>query len=980
MFKLNRKAHAFSVAFAAIAGTGSVGIAPNVFAQDEQMVEEVVITGSRITNPNLTQSSPVASVDAATIELRQVNVVEEFLREIPGVVPNIGASVNNGNGGSTFVDLRGLGSNRNITLLNGTRVVPADLVGRTNLDIIPVALLERVDVLTGGAGSTYGADAISGVINFRTRTDFEGLDFRVSQADTFEGGGESNRYDLTLGGNFDDNKGNAVISVGYTDRALLTQGEREFGEFNISSISGNAGGSSTSVPTRFTLPGAEAADIATVVPGYKSGFLQMSEDGTALEPYYKPFNFNPYNLFQLPMEQFRTYGSANYEVAENIEVYGEVLFAQSTNITNLAPSGSFGFSAETPLSNPYIPSAVLGQICGSLQIGSADCSAAAAATDPSDPAYLAPNINYARRFVELGPRTNERQTSVWQFKTGARGNLTDDITWDVFYATGQSDLRFQQGGNGTRTRLTQAVQATNTETCLDTTGGCVPIDLWGPLGSITPEVGQFLDVGNGGATFTELDQVQAFVSGDLPYTLPGADAPISGVFGYEYREYVGGLTNELLTQTPGEVLGNGAAAPNRFGTYDVSEFFFEANVPVLQGVAFAEELTIQAGFRLSDYSTTGEEDTWKIGGTWSPISSLQFRGNLQQVTRAPNISELFNPAVTGLDNFAADPCSGTAPNGNADLRAVCLAQGAPANTIGGIIVDPAGQVNVTTGGNLNLNAENAETWTIGAIFQPEAIPGLSLTLDYYSILVEDAITSPTPDDIFSACFGPGFATGNISVSGASAAAAACTGIRRNPETGNLFGNVATTAGLPLVLTNQGTLETSGIDATANYAYDIDGIGTLNYNGSLNWTEQSTFQASPNGLNRECTGYYSSNCASIQPEYMANQRLTLQSSLLDRDVDVSLLWRYISEVEVEPGSGNFLPEYSSMDAANYFDLTVRGNITDEFEFTLGIMNLADREPDFVGSNIGATSYNTGNVYPSTYDPLGRRYSLTLRYSM
>ena len=979
MFTMTRKASAFRLAFAAAAGLSSVSVAPSVFAQDSE-IEEVVITGSRITNPNLTQSSPVASVDAATIELRQVNVVEEFLREIPGVVPSTGASVNNGNGGSTFVDLRGLGNNRNITLLNGTRVVPADLVGRTNLDIIPVALLERVDVLTGGAGSTYGADAISGVINFRTRTDFEGLDFRVSQADTFEGGGESNRYDLTLGGNFDDNKGNAVISVGYTDRALLTQGEREFGEFNISSISGNAGGSSTSVPTRFTLPGAEAADIATVVPGYTSGFLQMSEDGTALEPYYKPFNFNPYNLFQLPMEQFRTYGSANYEVAENIEVYGEVLFAQSTNITNLAPSGSFGFSAETPLSNPYIPSAVLGQICGSLQIGSADCSAAAAATDPSDPAYLAPNINYARRFVELGPRTNERQTSVWQFKTGARGNLTDDITWDVFYATGQSDLRFQQGGNGTRTRLTQAVQATNTETCLDTTGGCVPINLWGPLGSITPEVGQFLDVGNGGATFTELDQVQAFVSGDLPYTLPGADAPISGVFGYEYREYVGGLTNELLTQTPGEVLGNGAAAPNRFGTYDVSEFFFEANVPVLQGVAFAEELTIQAGFRLSDYSTTGEEDTWKIGGTWSPISSLQFRGNLQQVTRAPNISELFNPAVTGLDNFAADPCSGTAPNGNADLRAVCLAQGAPANTIGGIIVDPAGQVNVTTGGNLNLNAENAETWTIGAIFQPEAIPGLSLTLDYYSILVEDAITSPTPDDIFSACFGPGFATGNISVSGASAASAACTGIRRNPETGNLFGNVATTAGLPLVLTNQGTLETSGIDATASYAYDIDGIGTLNYNGSLNWTEQSKFQASPNSLNRECTGYYSSNCASIQPEYMANQRLTLQSSLLDRDVDVSLLWRYISEVEVEPGSGNFLPEYSSMDAANYFDLTVRGNITDEFEFTLGIMNLADREPDFVGSNIGATSFNTGNVYPSTYDPLGRRYSLTLRYSM
>ena len=223
MFKLNRKASAFSVAFAAIAA-GSASFAPNVLAQDDQMVEEVVITGSRISNPNLTQSSPVASVDAATIELRQVNVVEEFLREIPGVVPSIGGSVNNGNGGSTFVNLRGLGSNRNISLLNGTRVVPADLDGRTNLDIIPVALIERVDVLTGGAGSAYGADAISGVINFRTRTDFEGLDVRVAQSDTFEGGGESNRYDITLGGNFDDNRGNAVVSVGYTDRVALYQG------------------------------------------------------------------------------------------------------------------------------------------------------------------------------------------------------------------------------------------------------------------------------------------------------------------------------------------------------------------------------------------------------------------------------------------------------------------------------------------------------------------------------------------------------------------------------------------------------------------------------------------------------------------------------------------------------------------------------------------------------------------------------------
>jgi iron complex outermembrane receptor protein len=980
MFKTTKKAAAFKLAFAAIAGIASLTTAPAVFSQDDSEIEEVVITGSRITNPNLTQSSPVASVDAATIELRQVNVVEEFLREIPGVVSSTSGSVNNGNGGSTFVDLRGLGSNRNITLLNGTRVVPADLQGRTNLDIIPVALLERVDVLTGGAGSTYGADAISGVINFRTKTDFEGIDFRVSQADTFEGGGESNRYDLTLGGNFDDNRGNAVISIGYTDRKALLQGQREYSEFNISPRSGNAGGSSTTVPTRFTIPGADPANIAAVVPGYTSGFLQSSEDGSALEPFYKTFNYNPLNLFQVPLEQFRTYGAANYQITDDIEFYTEVLYAQSTNTTNLAPSGSFGFSALTPLSNPFIPPTVLGQICGSLQIGDATCSAAAGATSQTDPAYQEVNINYARRFVELGPRTNERQTSVWQFKTGARGQITDDLAWDVFYATGQSDLTFRQGGNGTRTRLTQSVQSTNTATCLDASDGCVPINLWGPLGSITPEVGAFLDVGNGGSTFTELDQLQAFISGDLPFSLPGVDAPISGVFGYEYRDYTGGLVNELLTQTAGEVLGNGSAAPNRFGTYDVSEFFFEANIPVLRDLAFAEELTLQAGFRTSDYSTTGTEDTWKIGGTWSPIESLQFRGNFQKVTRAPNISELFNPQVTGLDNFATDPCSGAAPNGNADLLAICLGQGAPSNTIGGIIVDPAGQVNVTTGGNLNLDAEDAETWTLGAVFQPEAIPGLAITVDYYSIVVENAITNPTADDVFSACFGPGFSSGALAISSASAGSAACSGIRRNPETGNLFGNVATTFGLPQVLTNQGTLETTGVDVTAVYSYDLGGIGTLNYNGGLNWTDQSLFQASPNGINRECTGFYSSNCASIQPEFMATNRLTLQSNVFDRNVDVSLLWRYIDDMEHEPGSGTFLPQFTSMDAANYFDLTIRGNVTDEFEFTLGLMNIADREPDFVGSGIGVTGFNSGNVYPATYDTMGRRYSLTLRYSM
>lgn len=227
----------------------------------------------------------MASIPVEAVELRQANFVEEFLREIPGVVPSIGAQVNNGNGGSTFVDLRGLGNNRNITLLNGTRVVPADLVGGTNLDIIPVALLERTDVLTGGAGSAYGADAISGVINFITRDDFEGVDIRFTGAQTEEEDGDTKRFDITMGGNFADGRGNAVLSLGYTDREAVFQGDRSFGANNISSTSGNAGGSSTTVPSVIT------------VPGSASGTLQVSEDGQSLVPFYAPFNFKPLQPF-----------------------------------------------------------------------------------------------------------------------------------------------------------------------------------------------------------------------------------------------------------------------------------------------------------------------------------------------------------------------------------------------------------------------------------------------------------------------------------------------------------------------------------------------------------------------------------------------------------------------------------------------------------------------------------------------------------
>mgnify|MGYP001032364416 CR=1 FL=1 len=918
--------------------------------------DQIIVTGSRISNPNLELSSPVAVVNSEDIDLRQQGNIENVLREIPGVVPSTGSNLNNGNGGSTFINLRGIGSNRNITLLNSTRLVPVDRTGRVNLDVIPVALIERVDVLTGGAGSTYGADAISGVINFITKQDFEGMDFTVNNSITEQGDASNFRADLTLGANFDDGRGNAVISVGYSKRDPLRQGQRDFSVDNISARSGNAGGSSTTAPTRIS-------------GGSFTGFQQIDPASGDINPGFTPFNYNPFNYFQLPQEQFRIYAQGNYEITEGIEVFSEAMYVDSQTDTNAAPSGSFGFGGPVPLSNPFLQDNTRNQLCGAAGISQTACDAAATVTDPTDPNYQEfTQFTFARRFVEFGERLSERTTRLFQIKVGARGSITDNLNFEVFGAHGENEVIRKQSGNGLKSRLIQAMSAVDENTCVDPSNGCVPFNLFGEIGSITPEMQAFLDTGNQQVRSSELSQLGGYIDGDLALSSPWSDQGVNFVLGVEYRDYTAGNTADLLSQTPGEVLGNGAAVPDLVGVgYDVKEAFAELVVPIVEGKPGFEELTLQLGGRMSDYSTTGTEYTWKVGGTYSPISAVQIRGNYQRVTRAPNVGELFAPQTTGLGNFSADPCQG-AIGGDADLVAVCLAQGAPASSIGNIIPDPAAQGNVTTGGNPNLGAEDATTWTIGAVIRPDAIPGLSMTVDYYNIKVTGAITNPTEDDLFRACFD--------SVTSASASDPACTSIRRNPVTGNLFGDVSTTFGLPQVLSNLGEIKTDGVDLAINYRKDFDfATWTSSFNG--NWTNSSTFNANPANpvsLTRECVGFYSSNCASIQPKLSSSWRNTLTFD----NMSVSLFHRWIDGVEVEPlVASSFLEQFQKASAQHYFDLTLSVDPTENLKFIFGAQNVLDNKPPFTGSSIGATGYNSGNTFPSTYDVLGRRYSVTAR---
>lgn len=333
--------------------------------------------------------------------------------------------------------------------------------------------------------------------------------------------------------------------------------------------------------------------------------------------------------------------------------------------------------------------------------------------------------------------------------------------------------------------------------------------------------------------------------------------------------------------------------------------------------------------------------------------------------------------TVGLTNLTTEPCVGAAPLSNPNLAAVCIAQGAPAATIGSIAPPNSGQATLTGGGNPNVKPETSNSYTLGLVLPPTFLPGFTASVDYYNIKVRGAITTPTPDDAINLCF--------ANLTAASATDPNCTNIGRNPGTGQLSGSPTTTFGLPLNLSNQGKLATDGADVILNYGRDI-GFAKLGLSFNGNYTAHAKFQATAVSVNRDCVGFYSVNCLSIQPKYQWNLRTTLGFEAFD----VSLLWRHISSTKFEPLAGTRFSgtltggdlngqtaNFNKIKAYDWFDLSGRVSVLTNFELTLAVQNLLDRKPTVVGNTIGNAAFNSGNTYPSTYDSLGRRYAIGAR---
>lgn len=938
--------------------------APAATAVKTEKVEQVVVTGTRIKSPGVVSNSPINSVGVEEINSAQPVAVEELVKTLPAAVPAIGAGTNNGSGGGATIDLRGFGSNRALVLVDGRRFVPFNLNGSVDTNAIPLALLQRIDLVTGGASAVYGADAVTGVANFILKKNFRGVDLSTSYGFSGENDTKRNRTDLTVGAGSDDGRSNVSLSIGQTKTQALRQDGRSIGKASLSSVNGAEQGSGTTTPSAFGISAA-----AGITPNPLAGTQQIDTATGRLVPFFNTFNFNPQNYFVTPLDRRQISALGNHVVNNYAEVYAQMFYTRSDVRQQLASSGTFNNVFQVPIGNAYIPEPARQQICAARGITAANCVLGNLTEVP---------MVIGRRLTELGPRLGDFQNKSMQMTAGVRGDIAMGWTYDAYFTHGESDQTRILGNWGSLSKVQQALRAVSTTACANTANGCVPLNVFGVEGSITPAQVNFINLSSVQLQSVEQRVASVSASGDFgdKFKSPYAASPISAAFTYEQRTLTAGNLSDSASQIQGEVLGTGAPLPDRSGSFKLKEFAIEASIPLLQDLPFARSLSLEAGYRNSDFSTTSSTkyNTYKLGGEWEVVNGFRFRAMNQQATRAPNINELFQPLVTGLSNLAIDPCQGTRVNA-ADantpgtLSNLCRLTGVPVGQLGSLPAPSAGQINNLTGGNLGLAPEEAKTQTIGFVWTPQNFRGLSASLDFYKIDLDKAISSPSTTDILNGCYttaaNPGLTLN-----------AACQNVFRGS-----FGtfNGADSKGVFTAQSNLGKVATSGYDLNVNYGFAMKDLGfdaklgKVDLGLAANFVKTYKVQVTPTSVDRDCLGFYSVACQTnlgLSPKTKFSQRGTWMVG----DFTVGYNWRYQAEVKVEPGSGTWFEPFSKVEAYSYIDASFAWAATKNLRVNLSVTNLFDKDPPNVGNTIGTTGTVSGNTFPQSYDVVGRYFSL------
>lgn len=943
--------------------------------------QTVYVTGSRIASPNLATTSPVSSVSAEDIKLQGVTRVEDLVTQLPQAFASQNSTVANGASGTATVSLRNLGSTRTLVLIDGKRMPygsPNDAAA--DLNLIPSQLVQRVDVLTGGASAVYGSDAVSGVVNFIMKDDFEGVQVdtqygfyqhtndygtngNLVNSTNGAGGiaaraaanpaqfavpddaldGYSKEITAIMGVKTDDGRGNLVGWVGFRDNDEVLQRYRDYSACSIDTASSaiasynagadfRCGGSATSYPGYFT-------DFVNF--GYTLDEANPGEfrDYTGADAY----NFGPLNYYQRPDQRWTAGFMGKYAINDYVEAYGQFMFMDYESIAQIAPTGTFFNTSTINCDNPLLSDSQ------ATAIGCADRNDGTVA-----------DLYIGRRNVEGGGRRDSLGYQTYRGVVGLRGDLYKAPGWSYDLSASYSQVTLSRSylNEFSVARMSQALDViedpdTGEAVCRDQSNGCVPYDIF-TLGNVTPEALAFLQVPLLQNGTTTQNIVSGVVSGDLGqygFQSPSANSGLKIALGAEYRrDSLESVTDNSFATGDGS--GQGGPTIGLSGAIDSYEVFTEFQMPLVEGKPGVELLSVEGAYRYSDYSTGSSSDAYKIAGDYAPTSDVRFRASFQRAVRAPNVIELFQAQGFSLFDLDNDPCG---PNPTATLEQ-CVATGVPAANYGGVGLDsPAGQYNYLQGGNTGLEPEEADTYTIGFVATPSFVPGLSVTVDYYNIEITNLISTVGAETTLNLCY-------------VDNRQDACDRINRN-DNGQLWVGTGNVEDLNV---NIGGLKASGVDIAAAYGFDIGNYGSLNLTMNGTWAE--TFEidtVNDPATVFDCVGYYASSCTNSAPtgtpipEWRHRARMSWATPW--DGVDLSATWRYIGEVELFNGDTDRV-DYK-LDAQNYFDLAGQWAAKDWVSFRFGVNNVLDEAPP-LSASVGTTG--NGNTYPQLYDALGRYF--------
>jgi outer membrane receptor protein involved in Fe transport len=897
-------------------------------AEQDSTEEVIVITGSTIGRKNLTTPAPLSVLTRDALQAAGRATIGDIIQQLPSQSNGINAQVNNGGDGSTRVDIRGLGSARTLTLLNGRRVVPSGNGANSSVDLnmIPLAMIDRVEVLKDGASAVYGSDAIGGVVNIITRADFQGTEASLYTGTTGRGDGVVYDASFVTGHNAENKKGNIIFSAGVQHQDPVFAADRSFSSYDKTydfAMKSEVRGGSTATPAgRINAKSIDTNGDGKPDPVNLCGATEQycTLDGAGgYRPFVSPddlYNYQPINYLYTPSARYNLYSSGAYKLTPEVETFFEGSYMNRTSDQQLAPEP---FSNTVPISAASMYNPLGGTILG-----------------------------YQRRLEEFGPRRALQSVNTFRLVGGFQGTIPSDapafggFKWEASYNYGRTDADQENDGNLIKSRLGNALgpsflNASGVPTCGTPTApiaGCVPMNILGGTGSIDPKAAAYVTFTGVRKGYNEQQTVGAQTHGRL-VTLPN-NGDLSLAAGGDFRKEAGGTTPDPLTAT-GDTTGN-AQAPTA-GSYDVIEGFGELSLVPLSGQKFAEWVELDLAARAFRYSTFGSGVTWKAGGLFRTINGLAVRGTYSTAFRAPSVSELFQGKS---DSFpaTADPCD-TKPRGTTIVLDQAVADECAREGVAPDAVFGTAQQRTQVGGNEKLKAETAKVLTAGVVFEPPQVKGLSATADYWRIDIDNAIQTLGATVVLANCYNHGLQS-------------FCQQIHRNPAISNAIDYIDNP------VANVGGAATSGMDFALAYDHDFGGAGRFRESAEAQYLMKYNVDNSSQVLHG--LGNYD---LGARPKLKATFSTMWQHP---GGAGAGVALRYVGSFK-ECDQNNCNGGAMSRDVAAWYKLDLHASYAlksaaGTTSFTVGVNNVLDRNPPLIYIGFQADSD------AATYDYMGR----------